>query len=145
MALDISYIEHNRASLDRLCQLADRLQDDDFHKPIGEHWTVGVVFAHIAFWDARVFAILDATERENAVVIHPIDIIVNDLSLALWRAIPARDAIQLAITTAEELDQRLETYPVELLEQIADKNIRFIRRDYHRNAHLDEIEQALSM
>jgi hypothetical protein len=111
---------------------------------VGENWTVAVTLAHIAFWDERVLAILDATEREGKAFIHTIDIIVNDIVLPLLLAIPPREAVRIALQTAEKLDQRLATFSPELLEQIASVNIRFINRNVHRGTHLDEIEQALN-
>jgi hypothetical protein len=104
---------------------------------------VGVALAHIAFWDGRVLAVLDATEREGNVSAPGIDIVVNDISLPLWSAIPPREAARIALEMAEKLDQRLESYPPELLEQVAAFNTRFVQRSLHRSEHLDEVEEAL--
>jgi hypothetical protein len=144
MALDSSFQEHNRQSTHRMRHLAEHLTDEDLQRPMGEHWTIAVAFAHIAFWDARVLAILEASEEAGQPIIHPMDIVVNDLSLQLWLAIPPRQAVQIALETAERLDQRVETFSPALLEQIASMNIRFIRRDFHRTAHLDEIDAVLN-
>ncbi len=54
MALDRSFVEKNRASTTRIRELAASLSDDDLKRPVGEHWTVAVALAHIAFWDRRV-------------------------------------------------------------------------------------------
>ncbi len=35
------------------------------------------------------------------------DTVVNDLSLPIWETVPAKDAVKLAIETAEELDSQL--------------------------------------
>jgi hypothetical protein len=77
------------------------------------------------------------------VVAPTIDVAVNDISLPLWYAIPPREAVRLAIEAAEELDRRLETYPPDLLEQIAAFNPRYIDRALHRNQHLSEVEAAI--
>jgi mycothiol maleylpyruvate isomerase-like protein len=143
MTVDRAFAEKNRAQTTRMRNLVARLSDDDLKHPVGEHWTVGVALAHIAFWDGRVLAVLDASEREGKVSAPAIDIVVNDISLPLWSAIPPREAAQIALTTAEKLDQRLETYPAELLEQIAAFNMRFVQRSLHRGEHLDEVELAL--
>lgn len=143
MPLDRSFVEQNRISTQRLRDLAGNLSDDDLNRPVGPHWTVAVALAHIAFWDARVLAILDASEQAGAVIIHTMDIVVNDLSLPLWRAVQPREAVRIALETADQLDQRLETFPSELLDQIAAANIRFVRREVHRLEHLREIEAAL--
>jgi hypothetical protein len=143
MTVDRSFVEQNRAQTTRMKQLVDGLSDDDFKHPVGEHWTVSVALAHLAFWDGRVLNVLDASEREGKVVAPTIDIAVNDISLPLWKAIPPREAAKLAIETAEKLDQRLESLSPELLEQIAAFNMRYLNRALHRSEHLDEVEQAL--
>lgn len=72
-----------------------------------------------------------------------IDVIVNDVSLSLWAAIPAREAARIAVETSEELDKRLEDYPQDLLEEIYNYNKRWVIRSLHRNEHLDEVDAAL--
>lgn len=144
MTQDRSFIELNRVSTQRLRSLVDRLRDQDLQHPVGEHWTVAIALAHIAFWDRRVLLGLDLVEREGAVsAIPPIDISVNDLSLPLWAAVPPRAAAQIAIETAEALDARLEHYPPALLDKLYTHNQRWVVRSLHRDAHLDEVEAAL--
>lgn len=92
MTFELSYVEHNRASTDRIRALAARLSDEELQQPVGEHWTVAVALAHLAFWDRRVMQVLDITEREGQLVAPQIDISVNDLSLPLWVVIPPRAA-----------------------------------------------------
>ena len=110
MTLDRSFVELNRASTERIRALAARLSDEEMQHPVGEHWTVAIVFAHLAFWDRRVMYVLDMTERDGKLFIPEIDIFVNDLSLPLWAAIPPREAARIAIETAETLDKRLEDF-----------------------------------
>ena len=143
MTIDQSFIERNRASTERIRALAARLTDDDLRRPVGEHWTIAIALAHIAFWDRRVLAVLDATQREGKVSAPPIDISANDLLLPFWAAIPPRQAAQIAIESAEALDKRLEGFPPALLEAIYAHTQRWVARDLHRNTHLDEIEAAL--
>jgi hypothetical protein len=143
MTVDRSFVERNRAQTARIRNLVARLSDADLKRPVGEHWTVGVALAHLAFWDGRVLAVLDASEREGKVIAPNIDVMVNDISLPLWSAIPPREAARIALETAEKLDQRLESLSPDLLEQIAAFNKRFVERALHRGEHLDEVEQAL--
>lgn len=143
MAVDRSFVERNRAETARLKQLVTGLSDADFGRPVGEHWTVSVALTHLAFWDGRVLNALDASEHAGKVVAPTIDVAVNDISLPLWYAIPPREAVRLAIEAAEELDHRLETYPPDLLEQIAAFNPRYVMRALHRDEHLSEVEAAL--
>jgi hypothetical protein len=143
MPLDPAYKDLNRASRERIHALADRLSDEELLTRVGEHWTVGVVFAHLAWWDRRVIYVLDMTEKNNKLFIPEIDIFVNDLSLPLWLAVPPREAARIAIETCETLDKRLEEYNPAMLEEIYNYNKRWVVRALHRNEHLDEVEVAL--
>ena len=143
MSLDPSYNELNRLSTQRMRDLAARLTDAEWQHPVGPHWTPGIAFAHLAFWDRRVMYVLDRTEQEGKVFIPEIDIFVNDLSLPLWAAIPSREAARIAIETAEILDRRLEAFPPALLEEIFAYNKRWVIRALHRGTHLDDVETAL--
>ncbi len=143
MALDRAFVELNRASTKRIRDLAARLSDEELQHPVGEHWTVAIVFAHLAFWDRRVLYVLDMTERDGKLFIPEIDIFVNDLSLPLWAAIPPRAATRIAIETAETLDKRLEEFAPALLEEIFNYNKRWLIRALHRGEHLDEADAAL--
>ena len=143
MTLDRSFIALNRASTERIRTLAARLSDEEMQHPVGEHWTVAIALAHLAFWDRRVMNILDCTERDGKLVTPEIDIVVNDLSLPLWAAIPPREAARIAIEASEALDKRLENFPPANLEEIYTYNKRWVLRALHRGEHLDEIEAAL--
>ena len=143
MAFDRSFIELNRASLERMRTLAEQLTDEEMLTKVGEHWTVGIVFAHIAWWDRRVMYVLDRTEKDGKLFIPEIDIFVNDLSLPLWAAVPPRKAVHIALETAETLDKRLEVYSPALLEEIYNYNKRWVIRALHRNEHLDEANAVL--
>ena len=143
MPMDRSFVELNRAATDRMRALAARLTDEELQHPVGQHWTVAIVLAHLAFLDRRALWVLDATERAGKVVNPDYDIFVNDLSLPLWAAIPPRDAARIAIETAEALDRRLETYPSRLLDLVHAEYKRYVFRAYHRTEHLNEAEAAL--
>jgi len=143
MTLDRSFVERNLASRERIRDLAARLSDDELQHRVGEHWTVAITLAHLAFWDRRVLYVLDMTERGGKLFIPEIDIFVNDLSLPLWAAIPPRQAARLAVEAAQEVDRRLETFPPSLLEQIHTYNQRWVVRALHRGEHLDEADAAL--
>jgi hypothetical protein len=144
MTLDRSFVALNRASTERIRALAARLSDEEMQHPVGEHWTVAIALAHLAFWDRRVMNILDCTERDGKLVTPEIDIVVNDLSLPLWAAIPPREAARVAIEASDALDKRLEGFPPANLEEIYTYNKRWVLRALHRGEHLDEVEAALT-
>jgi hypothetical protein len=143
MALDRAFVELNRASTNRIRALAGRLSDVELQQQVGQHWTVAIALAHLTWWDRRVLYVLDATERDGKLLAAEVDILVNDLSLPLWAAIPPRVAAQLCIETARTLDLRLESYPLTLLEEIYAYNQRWVLRALHRNTHLDEVEASI--
>ena len=142
MAVAPAYIALNHTSTQRMRALAARLTDAEMLSPVGEHWTVGVVFAHLAFWDRRVIDVFNKAKR-NEEIIMDIDIVVNDLSLPLWSAIPPREAARIALATAEELDTALENMPSSVLETVYNLNKRWVMRGLHRGEHLDEVDHAL--
>jgi hypothetical protein len=143
MTHDRSFIERNRASTDRIRSLAARLTDEEMQQRVGEHWTVAIALAHLAFWDRRVMYVLDMTERNGKLFVPEIDIYVNDLSLPLWAAIPPREAARLAIESAQVLDKRLEDFPSQLLSEVHAYNERWVVRALHRNEHLNEVDAAI--
>lgn len=144
MAFDPTYVEQNRASTERIRALAARLSDEELQTRVGEHWTVAIVFAHLAWWDRRVLYVLDMTEREGKLYVPAIEISVNDISLPLWAAVPPRDAARIAIEAAETLDKRIENFPPALLEEINTYNKRWVNRGLHRGEHLAKAEAALN-
>ena len=143
MPLDPSYKDLNRASTERIKKLAASLTDEEMQTRVGEHWTVAIALAHLAWWDRRVMYVLDRSAQDGKLFIPEIDIFVNDLSLPLWAAIPPREAARIAIETSADLDAWLETYSPNLLEEIYNYNKRWVVRALHRNEHLDEVDAAL--
>ena len=143
MPVDPETFAANRAATERIRSIADHLTDADLTTPVGEHWTPGVVFAHLAFWDRRVQLTLDASEAAGEVVVVDVDVAANDISLEVWRLVPARDAAALAVRTAVALDDHLASFPPALLDQVLATTPRWVRRHLHRNEHLDELEAAL--
>ena len=143
MPLDPSYNDLNRASTERIKKLAASLTDEEMQTRVGEHWTVAIALAHLAWWDRRVMYVLDRSAQNGKLFIPEIDIFVNDLSLPLWAAIPPREAARIAIETSADLDARLEIYSPNLLEEIYNYNKRWVVRALHRNEHLDEVDAAL--
>jgi len=143
MVIDRSFIEQNRASTERIRKLVSKLSDKQLQHPVGEHWTVAIALAHLAFWDRRMLYVLDKTERDRKLFVPEIDILVNDISLPLWAVIPPREAARLGVDTAQALDKRLEEFPPELLEELYQHNKRWVVRALHRDEHLNEVDEAL--
>src|SRR5690606_29965296 len=118
MTIEHDFVALNHASTEHIRSVANRLSDEQMQTRVGEHWTVAIVLAHLAWWDRRVMYVLDMTEKDGKLFVPEIDIFVNDLSLPLWAAVPPSAARQIALETFETLDARMAAYPRHLLEEI---------------------------
>ena len=101
MPVDPDVHAANHLATERMRSIAGGLADADLGRRVGEHWTPGVVFAHLAFWDRRVQLTLDATEAAAKIVVVDVDVAANDISLPVWLLVPPRDGARLAIETAQ--------------------------------------------
>jgi hypothetical protein len=144
LSLDPAIRDANHAATARIRTLAGRLSDADFRRPVGEHWTVSMVFVHLAFWDRRCLAMFDRIEQAGRDIEVDIDLVVNDLSLPIWAAVPPHEATRIAIEAAEAVDARIDGYPDDLAAAVLESHPRWIRRHFHRDEHLDEAEAALT-
>lgn len=149
MKVDRSYTAQNAAERERLRALVQRLGDEELRRPLSGGWTIAGVLAHLAFWDQRVLVLLERWEREGPgsapPPIHHDDVDwINDSAKALCLALPPRTAAQLALATAEAVDQKVAALSDELVatNAAAGQPINLLRAE-HRRGHLDEIEGAL--
>lgn len=143
--MERNFITENRRERQRLRALVARLTEEELMRPMGDHWTVAVALAHLAFWDERSLFILRKWQREG-VAPAPIDVdITNDGLLSLWRAVPPRAAANLAVAAAEAVDRELETASPELIDAIQTLGEDFrLFRSIHRKLHLDQIEAVIN-
>ncbi|HEY8655672.1 MAG TPA: DinB family protein [Candidatus Limnocylindria bacterium] len=150
MCSEPSFVEQNTRERERLRALVGRLTDDELHRQVNPHWTVAGVLGHVAFWDARVLALVDKLERGVAFSLsddEPEDPSwINDAGRPLIHAIAPRQAAQLALRLAEETDQRVaslspahlaRTWPADPASPLNPL------RAGHRGEHRDQIEAAL--
>ena len=63
MTTDRSYVEDNRAELERMRAFVERASDEDLAAPMPDGWTVASVLSHLAFWDQRVLVLEDQADR----------------------------------------------------------------------------------
>ncbi|MGH2428377.1 MAG: DinB family protein [Candidatus Limnocylindria bacterium] len=145
-----TFAERNRAELERLRALLERVNDGELRRPVNESWTVAGVLGHIAFWDGRALflarKVLDDrpfTSSDD----EPEDVDwINDSTRPLIHAIPPRAAAELALRIAEETDALIASLPPDLVARAwpADPSSPLNPlRASHRGEHLDEIEVAL--
>jgi len=149
MTADRSYVTENRAQLDRLRALVDRLSDQELSRPLEAGWTVAGVLAHLAFWDYRIVTLLDEwgpDGRGTAPRVYDEAAVdwINDAGKPLCLALPPRVAARLAVEAAVAADQRVAGLSEAQLEanRGAGGPISVLRAE-HRREHLDEIDRAL--
>ncbi len=133
----------NRASTARMKQLVEGLSDQQLNIVLPNGWTVSVTLAHLAFWDQRVSRVIEMAQMQGKVIRTELDIQLNDILEPFFRAIPPREAVRLALESADKLDQQLEDCSAERIGQLEVESPRWVDRSLHRNDHLDEIEKFL--
>jgi hypothetical protein len=120
--------------------------DETLARRVGEHWTVGVALAHIAYWDSRTLAVLELAARHDLPCAwwSPAEAgAVNDARLPIWLAVPPREALRQAIQTAEVLDRVISELPAKIVEAVMIERARSFDRFRHRGEHLDEVDRAV--
>ncbi len=136
----------NASGRERLRIVVEHLSDAELALAAGAGWTVAAILAHLAFWDLRVFELIQRWKAEG-VGRSPIDVDnVNDAMKPLCLAIPGREAARLALRAAEMVDEALENVPEELrsgIDELIQANRFRADRSLHRHEHLDQIEKLL--
>src|SRR5206468_11078435 len=96
------------AERERLRALVARASDTDLAKPLPAGWTVAGVLGHLAFWDQRVLALLEAWERGvMPSAHHQADVDwINDAGKPFLLALPPRKAAEMAVAIAEAVDRK---------------------------------------
>jgi hypothetical protein len=134
----------NSESLNQFRTFLSSLSDSDLAAQMPAGWTVSAVLCHLAFWDKRALVLLDKWEKEG-IEISLIDTdLVNEVSRLLCLAIPARTAVQLFLSNAEEIDNKIACLDPTWAKEIQEKgkNVH-LQRAEHRYCHLKEIKVAL--
>jgi hypothetical protein len=145
MAVDRSYVEANRASLDRMRMFVETATDEDLRTEMPAGWIVSAVLGHLAFWDERVTVILDMLERGVKPSPYDEEAVdwINDTAKRFLLAMEPRALAEMAIVIAAATDERLARLPDERLTEVTQLWCTQERwRD--RTEHLDEIDQALA-
>jgi mycothiol maleylpyruvate isomerase-like protein len=143
----LSFIDENARELDRLRMLVARLTDSDLTRSVTPEWSVADMLGHVAFWDARASALAAKLERGIPFTdsdYEPEDVdVLNTAAARLVKALPPRDAAELAVRLAEEVDARIAKLPPEQMWPQAERSPLNAFRSSHRREHLDQIEAAL--
>jgi hypothetical protein len=145
MAADRSYIEPNRAELQRLRDLLGRLTDEQLVHPMDAGWTPASYLLHMAFWDQRVAVMLEAWGPDGTgpapIYDDPGVDWINDTTKPIFLGVPPRVAANLSLAAAEASDAAVAAMSDDLLAK--DEETGWIinpLRAEHRREHLDELE-----
>jgi len=150
MATDRSYVTTNKVELARLKSLVARLSDAELSRPMPAGWTVAGVLGHLALWDQRIVALIDAWGFDGRGSAPPqIDEAsvdwINDASKPLCLGLLPREAARIAVETAEAADHRVANLSdAALAANAAAGSPIGLLRATHRREHLEEIEKALA-
>ena len=138
------FVLENEKARNILVSLANSVTDADLSKDAGEGWTVGVIFAHIAFWDQRTIILLKRWGK-TGVSTSPVDIeVINESLTPFLNAISPRKAVSIALATAETLCREIESLNndmVNAIEAIGDKMR--LHRYIHWQMHIEQIERII--
>jgi len=143
----VDHITANDRERDRMRNLIERLDQEQLRAPVNEYWNVASVLGHIAFWDARILALVGKRERgvpfaESDTEPEDVDWI-NDASRPLIHAVVPEVLADLSLQIAEQTDAAVATIPPEQMHPLDPNSPIYGMRALHRAEHLDEIEAAL--
>ncbi len=149
MAADRSYLAENEAQLKRMRELVEGLGDEGLARPMPAGWTVASVLAHMAFWDYRIVALLEAwgPDGDGPLPTYEEEEVdwINDAGKPIFLAIPPGLAARIALDAAEAADRAVAGMSDSLLAKNEETGLIINpSRAEHRGEHLDELEAALS-
>jgi len=145
---DRGHNERNDATRRRLTELVTRLGADELALEIDETWTVGALFAHLAFWDRLVEARWKAAQAARTATPIGLDDElldpINDAAVPAWRIVDPRRLGALVVTAAEDVDALIAALPAKSVDGVlAEGRPRVLDRSRHRELHLATIEARL--
>jgi hypothetical protein len=144
MPVSPAFQESNRTQTRRLRALAGRLDEQGLSVLLPNGWTVAVALAHIAFWDRQRLCLMRRWAANQDCHGKYDGEVFNEALLPLLQLIPFQAAVKLAIATAEETDELLESVPDDVVTMaLARPDKPNLDRGSHRGYHLDQIEKAL--
>lgn len=144
--MNLLFANENKEQRERLIKLVNTITDEQLGLPLYEEgWTVATALAHLAFWDERRRVQLK-NWTESGVKSSPIDgDTINDAMIPLLNLVPAREAANLAVSTAIAIDSELKDISQDMIEKIrASGDMHALDRSVHRKMHLDEIDALLA-
>jgi hypothetical protein len=146
--MEQNWAAENKKERERLNKLVKGITDEELKLVIyKEGWTIAVALAHLAFWDRRRVVLMQKWQKQG-VSPSPMNDemvdIINDTTLSFFLELPPRQAAEMTVSTAEQVDREIEKLAPESIEAIKALGDRHaLNRSMHRKMHLDEIEKLL--
>ena len=138
------FIAENTQERERLIALVERLTDEELRLSLDAGRTIAAALAHLAFWDQWSLVRLRRW-KQSGVTASPVDMdAINDTFLPFGLSLEPRIAAQLAVSSAQAVDEELAVISDGLIRAIENLGGRFrLYRSIHRKMHLDEIEAVI--
>jgi hypothetical protein len=130
----------NKASREAMKKLAEHLSNSELNHKLPNGWTVGVMFAHLAFWDKQRLELLLDWEKNGISTNEYNYNVFNAAMLPFWEMLEPRLAVQMSLEYAEALDAFIENLPDDSVAKIqAAPNAPDLDRANHRLHHLKQL------
>jgi hypothetical protein len=133
-------ISRNKASREAMKKLAEHLSSSELNHKLPNGWTVGVMFAHLAFWDKQRLELLLEWERSGISANDYNYNVFNAAMLPFWEVLEPRLSVQMALENANALDAFIENLAADFVAKIqAAPNAPDLDRANHRLHHLKQL------
>jgi hypothetical protein len=147
---DRSFEAANVGATAELADLIAGLSDDDFRRSGEDDWSIGVLLAHLAFWDRMVIARWDRSAAEGTP--SPDDLpdfvadLVNEALVPTWRSLTSTETATLVLDAAADVDVLVAALPDTSIDAAVEAGReRLLDRSLHRRDHLVQIRAILGV
>lgn len=143
------HLERNDRSVIRLRQVIAGMPEGRWTQTLEGGWTIGILLAHMAFWDRFVRERWEHARRTHRIAPVAIDLgladLVNDASVPGWALIPPRDAARMALAAAGETNATIAALGVNAVDAVVAAGWdSLLDRSIHRDEHIAALERHAS-
>ena len=142
--MDTSFFADNQQERENMVRFVRSLSVEQLNQPMEAGWTVSAVLAHMAFWDQRALILIEKWGKEG-IGPSPVDTdVMNEVTRPFLLAIPAQQAAEIFISSAEAVDSKIASLDPTFLEEIetTGKTV-LLNRAKHRRTHMKDFEKVL--
>ncbi|MGL4609521.1 MAG: hypothetical protein ACRCYY_07515 [Trueperaceae bacterium] len=133
-------IKRNTASREAMKKLSEHLSNSELERTLPNGWTVGVMFAPLAFWDKQRLELLLEWEKNGISPVEYNPDVFNAALFPVWELLEPRLCLQMALENAEALDKFIESLPDDFVKEMqTTKGAPDLDRANHRLHHLKQL------